>query len=248
MRFDAATLEELSVFYARRLPDGAAEVARATGLPPPGATGVQAWRDLIASGERTGKTYAVAKRVSGLLPGDENALEAARSLAPAGGSRWMVGVAAAAALALAVGTAAVMSSGTAQADVKPAAPAAAPAPAKLASPTAVVQEVAAPAPFAPPVTSRPTTLAASVATAQLPSACRGAGTIGWWYAGATAPGHAGETITMRRGATVRTGAPSAAHGWRMEPTVPCGLKAGDVITLGELRPMPGGELWVELPG
>ena len=250
MRLDPSTLDELSTFYARRLPDGAGSVARAVGLPAPEGSGAAAWHDLLVTADATGRTGRVARLVADRLPGDENAREAARNLGPViPVARWAVGAAAAAAVVLAVGVAAAMSSGAAQADVKH----------PDVSPAALVApEAIAPTPSTSPSPTAATPLAArhdahaSLTSAQhtLPSACRGSGSeaIGWWYAGTSAPGAQGETITLRRGATVRSAPPSAEHGWRMEPAVRCGLSAGDTITVGQVRAMPGGFYWVELPG
>ncbi len=273
MRLDLTTLDELSVFYARRLPHGAVEVAAACGLPTPQGMGAHGWRDLLATADRLGRVHDVATRVSGLLPGDENAREAARSLAPGARSRAWAMVPAAVAILFVVGSAVAMSgvasamSGAAAANSGASVAAAAPAEG-VATPVAapVAPQVAeltpalasspalAPVARAPaPATKAPSYAAvAAVATAPpaahaLPSACKGSGTIGWFYAGSNPPGKAGETVLLKRGATVRATPPGDATHWQLAPAVRCGLEAGETITLGEVRTIPGG-IWVELPG
>ncbi len=265
MRLDASTLEELAAFFNRRLPDGAGSVADACGLARPEGHGLAAWHGLVLRAEAAGRLPALAAAVSRALPGDENAERAAKDLAPS--RSWGV-VGAVAALALVVvGVGVALSAGTAQAEIRPepvavAAPESAPA-----AVTAVAPESApAPAAAAPPKTSvgalgtpSPNSSVGSFGrsggstlppSSKVPrSGCRSVngGTVGWWYAGQAAPGLAGETITLSRGANVRADVPTAAGHWRLAEPVGCGLEAGDRVTLGEVRAIPGG-VWVEFKG
>lgn len=272
MRLDPAILEELAAFYARRLPDGAGAIAKQCGLPAPGGAGVDAWRALLTAADT--RLHKVANAVARALPADENAQQAAKDLAP--NRTWAVGAAVAASLAVLLVIGIVASSGSAQAEIAPpAAPlAVAPAirtpapiqPVALAPSTVTPGTTAPPAPTVPiaaqvPASESPTlaslapvaespTLASLAPSTKVPrSGCHAAGgaTVGWWYAGTSAPGSAGETITLKRGANVRASAPSAENHWRLGAPVGCGLEAGDRVTLGEVRAIPGG-VWVELRG
>lgn len=269
MRLDPAILEELAAFYARRLPDGADAIAKQCGLPAPGGTGVDAWRALLTAADS--RVHKVANAVARSLPADENAQQAAKDLAP--NRTWAVGAAVAASLAVLLVIGIVASSSNAQAEIapparQPAAPLTMTAPpvataaplepvALAPAPSAVTPETTAPAaPTAPPVpvaqvpASESPTLASLAPSTKVPrSGCHAAegATVGWWYAGAAAPGSAGETITLKRGANVRASAPSAENHWRLGAPVGCGLEAGDRVTLGEVRAIPGG-VWVELRG
>lgn len=259
MRLDASTLEELAAFFNRRLPDGAGAVADATGLARPDGHGLAAWHGLVLRADAAGRLPALAAAVSRALPGDENAKQAAKDLAPS--RSWaVVGAVAALALVL-VGVGVAMSAGTAQAEIRPepvvapeSAPlaAAAPAPASVlpASPETSVGGLGTPA-----TNSSVGSLGRSGGSTLPPSAkvprsgCRSAngGTVGWWYAGQAAPGAAGDTVILTRGANVRADVPNAAGHWRLAAPVGCGLEAGDRVTLGEVRAIPGG-VWVEFKG
>ncbi len=263
MRLDPAILEELAAFYTRRLPDDAGAIAQRCGMPRPDGTGENAWRALLLAAESQGRVHTIASAVARALPADENAQRAAQDLAP--NRPWAVAAAVAACVVvlLAVGIAA--SSGTAQAENAPspapqarvevpeATAVAAPVAAQPA--TAPVVESAATAPPAPaaieaPAPQRPHAVASLAPSTKVPRfGCHAdpGSTVGWWYAGQSAPGQAGQTITLTRGANVRAGAPSAESHWRLAPPVGCGLEAGDRITLGEVREIPGG-VWVELKG
>lgn len=264
MRLDPAILEELAAFYARRLPEGADAIAKQCGLPAPGGTGVDAWRALLTAADS--RVHKVANAVARALPADENAQQAAKDLAP--NRTWAVGAAVAASLAVLLVIGIVASSSSAQAEIAPpAAPPAAPltmtAPPILTAaplepvalaPSAVTPETPAPAaptvPVAQIAAPESPTLASLAPSTKVPrSGCHASGgaTVGWWYAGTSAPGSAGETITLKRGANVRASAPSAENHWRLGAPVGCGLEAGDRVTLGEVRTIPGG-VWVELRG
>lgn len=263
MRLDPAILEELAAFYARRLPEGADAIAKQCGLPNPGGTGVDAWRALLTVADT--RVHKVANAVARALPADENAQQAAKDLAP--NRTWAVGAAVAASLAALLVIGIVASSSNAQAEIAPPAaqpaapltltapPVATPAPLEPVALAPVPPEAAVPAVATLPVTvQRPVpespTLASLAPSTKVPrSGCHAAegDTVGWWYAGTSAPGSAGETITLKRGANVRASAPSAENHWRLGAPVGCGLEAGDRVTLGEVRTIPGG-VWVELRG
>jgi len=197
----------------------------------------------------------LAAAVSRALPGDENAKQAAKDLAPS--RSWgVVGAVAALALVL-VGVGVAMSAGTAQAEIRPVAAAPGAAAPVAAAPDAAAPDAAAPD-AAAPVAAAPVAVsdARRSGGSTLPpsskvprSGCRsaGGGTVGWWYAGQAAPGAAGDTITLKRGANVRADVPNAVGHWQLAAPVGCGLEAGDRVTLGEVRAIPGG-VWVEFKG
>jgi hypothetical protein len=258
MRLDPATLEDLAIFYARRIPDGAAGMARACRLAEPTESGVAGWSALLTTAEEAGRTAALAAEIARHLPDDENAQAAAAGLVEK--RSWMpVGAAfGAVACAAALGLIVLMSTGKAQADVA--------SPATVAAPVAETQPIVAPEVVAAPkVVASPERTSALVPAAQpapqpaqatlrpstrVPRAgCNAAAgtTIGWWYAGESAPGATGDTITLQRGANVRTEVPSSSTHWRLAEPVGCGLEAGDTITIGAIQAIPGG-VWVELKG
>jgi len=264
MRLDPATLEDLASFYARRLPDGAAGMARTCRLAEPTESGVAGWRALLTTAEQAGRTAALAAEIARRLPDDENAQVAAagliekRSWVPAGAA--VGAVACVAALGLIV----LMSTGKAQADVvspakpieqahssAPNLPSAPSIPSLSPAPSAKPLPVANVEPTAPKAAPKPEPAQAALRpSSRVPrSGCHGepGATIGWWYAGQSAPGVAGETITLKRGANVRASAPSANTHWRLGEPVGCGLEAGDTIRLGTVQVIPGG-VWVELKG
>ena len=264
MRLDPTTLEDLASFYARRLPDGAAGMARTCRLAEPTESGVAGWRALLTTAEQAGRTAALAAEVARRLPDDENAQEAAaglvekRSWVPAGAA--VGAIACVAALGLIV----LMSTGKAQADVvspakpieqahssTPNLPSAPSTPSLTAAPSAEPHPVAHVKPPAPKAAPKPEPAQAALRpSSRVPrggcSAEAGA-TVGWWYAGETAPGATGDTVTLRRGANVRASVPSANTHWRLGEPVGCGLEAGDSVTLGAIQAIPGG-VWVELKG
>jgi hypothetical protein len=273
MRLDPATLEDLAIFYARRLPDGAAGMARTCRLTEPTEPGVDGWRALLTTAEESGRTGALAAEIARHLPDDENAQEAAAGLAVK--RSWISAGATVGALACAaaIGLIVLMSTGQAQADVVSPSPSAPTIGTEVAHPEATTPAPAvapklAPAPeTAPKLAPAPKTAPAIVPASEVASApkpaqatlrpssrvpragCTAApgATIGWWYAGESAPGATGDTITLQRGANVRAAVPGADTRWRLAAPVGCGLEAGDTITIGAIQAIPGG-VWVELRG
>lgn len=221
MQLDADTLDQLTRFYSRRLPAAAPEIAAGLGLS------VTTWPELVIAAHRARRLPALARAVAQQIPGDELASQMARDLRPSRPWGLVAAVAAIGALALVAWPSAE--------------PVVEPVP-QVAAET-VAEPVAAaltPVEVAPPL----------VPSDRVPrGGCKAPNgqTVGWWYAGASAPGREGETITLRRGANVRAGVPAKKNGWRLQPAVGCGLQAGDVITLGTIAEIPGG-VWVELRG
>ncbi len=71
--------------------------------------------------------------------------------------------------------------------------------------------------------------------------------VGYWYAGATAPGAAGDTITVPQDVNVRADYPDKHNGYDARTPVRCTLGAGDRITLGaDPILVPGDRYWVPL--
>jgi hypothetical protein len=95
---------------------------------------------------------------------------------------------------------------------------------------------------APPPVAAPTTT-----VADRTGRCAGqpGQVVGYWYAGSTAPGQAGQTITMRQGANVRADYPDVHNGYNARAPMTCALKAGDRLTLSrDPIAVPGGAFWV----
>ena len=81
--------------------------------------------------------------------------------------------------------------------------------------------------------------------------CRApAGTlVGYWYAGAEAPGAAGQTITMPITVNVRADYPDAHSHFNSRAPIRCVLNAGEQITLSAAPiAVPGDRYWVPLHG
>ncbi|RME23990.1 MAG: hypothetical protein D6798_12320, partial [Deltaproteobacteria bacterium] len=71
--------------------------------------------------------------------------------------------------------------------------------------------------------------------------------VGYWYAGATAPGAAGDTITVPRDVNVRADYPDRHNGYDARAPVRCTLAKGDRITLAaDPILVPGDRYWVPL--
>jgi hypothetical protein len=58
-----------------------------------------------------------------------------------------------------------------------------------------------------------------------------AGVVGYWYAGTTSPGSAGDTIQIDSWINVRQALPAYRNDWDTKSSVECVLRPGDVVTL-----------------
>lgn len=58
-----------------------------------------------------------------------------------------------------------------------------------------------------------------------------AGVVGYWYAGTTSPGSAGDTIQIDSWINVRQALPTYRNDWNTKSSVECVLRPGDVVTL-----------------
>ena len=58
-----------------------------------------------------------------------------------------------------------------------------------------------------------------------------AGVVGYWYAGTSSPGSAGDTIQIDSWINVRQALPSYRNDWNTKSSVECVLRPGDVVTL-----------------
>lgn len=138
-------------------------------------------------------------------------------------------------------------------------------PAVVAAPVvvAVASAPVAPAPVAPAVDeplpdepARAAVLPAPAASTSSPRntawpACQGApGVImGWWYAGTSAPGAQGATISLRSSVNVRADYPRQDNGYSMRGRVLCSLSAGTAQRLSNAPVDIGrGHWWVPVAG
>ncbi len=122
------------------------------------------------------------------------------------------------------------------------APAAAPAPpAGTSAPPAP-----APAPTAPATgTDAPPALPATQADDHGRCTTAAGGLVGYYYAGRSAPGAAGETITVDRTAFVRADYPDRHNRYNAKAAVRCSVIEGDQLTLtGAPIAVPGDAYWV----
>jgi hypothetical protein len=108
------------------------------------------------------------------------------------------------------------------------------------TPEAPAKEPATPAPERPARAEKPT------ATGDW---CSGddSGNIGYWYAGPTPPGKAGETIVAPRSANVRADYPHSGNHFNKRARVRCSVTIGDRLRLShEPIRVYGGHFWVPL--
>ena len=90
--------------------------------------------------------------------------------------------------------------------------------------------------------------AAAEPPTQLPG-CRGAPgeLVGYWYAGPTAPGKAGDRITVPRDLNVRADYPDQHNNFNARAQVRCTLGEGaDLVLTADPIAVPGGAYWVPL--
>ncbi|MFT4976949.1 MAG: hypothetical protein ACI8S6_002854 [Myxococcota bacterium] len=107
------------------------------------------------------------------------------------------------------------------------------------------QEAAEPVPAS---TSTPTPTSTSTSSSGRCRADEGE-LIGYWYAGAEAPGAAGETISAPITANVRADYPDTHNGYNARAKVRCLILIGDRITLSSAPiAVPGERYWVPLRG
>lgn len=103
-----------------------------------------------------------------------------------------------------------------------------------------------------PVENEPAIPVAAVERAA-PTTSRCAGSpgsvLGYWYSGSTAPGEAGQTITLKGGATVRADYPRPENHFNFRTEIRCNLVAGDQVRLSQAPiPIAGGAVWVPFVG
>jgi hypothetical protein len=71
--------------------------------------------------------------------------------------------------------------------------------------------------------------------------------VGYWYAGADAPGGQGQTITMDHMVNVREDYPDHRNGFDKRATIRCVLQPGDVIKLSNNGVLvPGDRYWMPI--
>jgi hypothetical protein len=268
MEWTDQELRELATFLARRMTTRLELIDPAD--PPAAGDPIGQWCNELKAAHDSGRLAVLSRRVSAVAPEDENLQKVCDLLADSGGRKALQVMGA----ALSVGLFAVVAGGAwmmaapeaaalqpqsvtmARADVQtPIRAASIQVPRETALSAAVLEvvsasiddasaqpeaqpEIAAPAP--PPV------VAATVAPA--PGCVTKPGAIvGYWYAGDSPPGAAGDVITMGHAVNVRTAFPQDANGYDSRSAVACILEEGDRVTLSK-APMriAGGAWWVPL--
>jgi len=74
-----------------------------------------------------------------------------------------------------------------------------------------------------------------------------AGVVGYWYAGTTSPGSAGDTIQIDSWINVRQDLPTYRNDWDTRSSVECVLRPGDVVTLHrDPEFVPRDSYWIPL--
>ncbi|MCK6503284.1 effector-associated domain EAD1-containing protein [Myxococcota bacterium] len=229
------------------------------------------WSTVIVEAQAQGRLRRLARAAAKSDVGDTNLQEVCTLLGQdeARIQPMALGAGGLLVLALVIGVGAWWTRGGEQ--TAPAAPEVEAAPVEAAAVTAVEASPAEPAPAAAPPAelapaaappaepasveapaARPADAAVAPADAT-PAAGAGAGrctgtpgqVVGYWYAGSTAPGRAGQTITMRSGANVRADYPDVHNGYNARAPMTCALKAGDRLTLSrDPIAVPGGAFWV----
>ncbi len=251
MKLADEEITELAAFCARRFP-GQTEQAQLTAaahvayLPDPDP--VLAWTDILRSAQAAGALPLLARALARSAPADRNLQEACAVLVAGSPrpSRWgavAAGMTVLLALGLGLGwwwgeaTAPRVAATSAPVTPTVAAIAAAPAPAS-ASPT--VSGTPPAAPSASPLAAPPPAAASAVAaptaaittpSASAPCASLGGPIVGYWYAGARAPGAQGDVITLDRDARVRADYPRAENGHNARAAERCVLSRGMRVRL-----------------
>ncbi|MDG1484549.1 MAG: hypothetical protein P8R54_33490 [Myxococcota bacterium] len=277
MRFDDNEIQELADFFSRRFPDPLLRqrMASAAGLSDDDS----GWGTLLLRAQSSGRLAHLADAAFAEAPEDENLRDVRQILtAPRRRKQTLFAVSSAVALALTlvIAFAATRSDPVAEPPVQPAAVLASadntpPPAARVAAPKpeAVAPVVKAPEPpEAPEVREAPAALEAPAEPAgsgaeeapaprAVPASrastgrCRaGEGElIGYWYAGADAPGAAGATISVPVTVNVRADYPDEHNRFNARADVQCVLLEGDRLTLtvDPIR-VPGQRYWVPLYG
>lgn len=233
---------DLARFFARRFPDrgDVDDLARQAGVTLDDTLAgdhLAVWSSFIVEAQAQGRLRRLARAAAGSDAADENLQEVCALLSRGEGppTAMMVGLPAAvlAVLVLGIGAWWTLRSGP-----EPVAPPPVPAAAEQTTPTPPPLETVAPTP--PPVTETPTLVTGR---------CGGqrGQVVGYWYAGRTPPGRAGQAITLRQGANVRADYPDVHNGYDARAPMVCSLVAGDRLTLSQDPiQVPGDAWWVPL--
>lgn len=263
-------LRSLALFLAKRFPSPAdisplACTARLD-FDPTGPDDAEAdWFALLATAHEQGRLEGLVRAASAACPEDENMVELQAILAPQRSNvvrlvavGAVVGVAATALLTAGLvawglsGDDAVAAQVSTQRDVPVAASVVTP---DEATPAEVVDlppqpepvEEPAEAPQAAPVA---TPAPQGTADAALPEPCAPSAdeeVLGWWYAGETAPGAAGEVVSVPRTLNVRADYPGHHNAYDARAEVRCILLEGTALTLHkDPKKVPPGHFWVPL--
>lgn len=262
MRFDDNEIQELADFFSRRFPDAThrQRMASAAGL----TGGESGWSALLQHAQSSGRLAHLADVAFAEAPGDENLRDVRQILtAPRRRKQTILAVSSAVALALVlvVAFAATRPDPAAEPPVQPAAvlasadstpppvaPVAEPEP-EEAAPVAAVPEVPA-EPAGADAAPEPPPRAAPASMSSTGRCRAGSGElIGYWYAGADAPGSAGSTISVPVTVNVRADYPDEHNRFNARADVQCVLHEGDRITLtADPIRVPGQRYWVPLYG
>jgi hypothetical protein len=275
MQFDENEIQELAKFFSRRFPeaDQRQRMASAAGF----SDGFDDWEALLCQAQATRRLSRLADVSASAAPDDDNLRDVCTILmAPRRRRRVTMAVSSAVVVALGVVLGLGVYS-TAPVPVEE--PAAVLASADVNPPPAPVQEAPRPAqappevePMAAPPVEAPAVVAEEVpepeptgsdteapelapspfaASAPLTGRCRAktGALIGYWYAGATAPGGVGAAVEVPVTVNVRADFPDVHNDFNARAPVRCVLLQGDRVVLsGEPIQVPGDRYWVPLYG
>lgn len=277
MQFDENEIQELAKFFSRRFPeaDQRQRMASAAGL----SDGFDDWETLLLQAQSTRRLSRLADVSASAAPDDDNLRDVCTILmAPRRRRRVTMAVSSAVVVALGVvlglalpssapvpveEPAAVLASADitpppapVQEEPRPAEAPPEPEPEPAAAPPAEAPAVAAEEVPAPEPTGSDTEapeLAPSpfAASAPLTGRCRAktGALIGYWYAGATAPGDVGAAVEVPVTVNVRADFPDVHNNFNARAPVRCVLHQGERVVLsGEPILVPGDRYWVPLYG
>jgi hypothetical protein len=260
-------LRELALFFAKRM-DTSLTMLDPADPPRPGDPRAE-WFDTLAEAQDTGRLSNLMRRIATVDPDDEN-LQSACSLLRTPQARLesyalgMALVGGTGVLLLAILGAASVLTASALVEAAPETLAAAPSPdapvvlarAEQSEPVPTPMAPASPpteaAVAAPVVAKPPPVLTAHTAPppAVIPNPpCSDAegDVVGYWYAGDTAPGIAGETVTVPHAVNVRADYPDVHNNFDARANINCVLQEGDVVRLSrDPILVPADRYWIPL--
>lgn len=257
MNLDDHELRDLADFLSRRFPASVdrAALAVAARVPIPEDDSDERWRAVVWWAQDRGTLPRMIAMAWRMRPDDPKLAEMAALLPSTRRWPWVVAtlflLAGAGAVWMGRGTPLVAAvppaPTTSAARTAPPGPPASPAPARGADAPAAEP----PPPAAPEAAPAPLPLPASASATPTTGRCAAANgaLLGYWYAGGSAPGEAGQIYSMKGGATVRADYPRPENHYQAHAEIRCGLVAGDQIRLTQAPiPVSGGVWWVPFLG